>query len=311
MNNLQSTETGSIAIDAKFRDLLPELNLNETEQLEQNILSGAIDPTIIIWQGKNILVDGHATKRICDRHKLKYEIKYRRFSDPESVIEWRIKIHLGRRNLTAQEQAYYRGWFYNSVKNPRGGSKKRQKENTAKEVGAKYQVSERQIRHDQTYYKAVEKIAKNTCLSSQKIIALHLPKKKITDIANNENFELVVQKFEDKQFKFEVKLPKLNIGQLVRIRSDRTDKRLVGHNTSYAVVLRLFSHTADIETWKSKIFTGVALQFLEPVKVARLTATIQPQLLASILLNYSSFDEAIEILLNNGFSAISSEVESA
>lgn len=83
-------------ISACQRKLSPE----EYCQLEENILrDGEVIDELIVWRGKNMLVDGENRYSIAKKHKLKYRIREVDFDDKKAVLDWVVKHQLGRRNL--------------------------------------------------------------------------------------------------------------------------------------------------------------------------------------------------------------------
>ena len=75
-----------------------------------------------------------------------------------------IDNQLGRRNLTEQEASYYRGKLYSARKQQGArtdltSGKNYQKLNSAQELGRQYGVSEKTIRNDEQFSRAVDKVA--------------------------------------------------------------------------------------------------------------------------------------------------------
>ena len=71
---------------------------------------------------------------------------------------------LGRRNLTSQEASYYRGKLYESRKLNHGGDRKSKGQNvllktTAEKIAEEYGVTDKTIKRDAEFSKAVDKVA--------------------------------------------------------------------------------------------------------------------------------------------------------
>ena len=59
-------------IDPEFKGLIPPLQADEREQLEQNILQACkCHDAIVLWDGK--IIDGHNRYEICVKHGIEFE----------------------------------------------------------------------------------------------------------------------------------------------------------------------------------------------------------------------------------------------
>ena len=63
-----------IIIKDSFKDNLPKLSEEEFRQLEVDILQNGCRDPLVLWKGKNILVDGHHRYAICTKHNISYKI---------------------------------------------------------------------------------------------------------------------------------------------------------------------------------------------------------------------------------------------
>ncbi len=303
-----------IIIDSEFKNLLRPLTEEEYEQLEKNLIKDRC-PVITIWKGHNTIIDGHHSYAIAQKHNIPYTVREVELDSRSAVLQWMYSLQLGRRNLSESEKSYYRAKQYESLKQERGGDRKShqyleqnkkssEKSNchavslknfatTAKTIAEKTGVTERTIHRDNQYAKAVDTIATKLDISPQEIIHARLSKKAVSEL-KDEPVKVIKQKLANPKAKPVRDLPKLEIGQLVQIKSDRTNKDLVGYNKSYAVVKKLKRTCADIDVW-GKLLTDIHLQFLNPVedKVA-ICANISPDFFLRIMANYESFDSAVE-----------------
>ena len=157
-----------IEIDSKFKSSIPALSQEERQQLEQNIIDhgGARDP-LIVWQEKNILVDGHNRYEICTRLNLPYEIKAVSFDSREKVCDWIDANQLGRRNLSPDAFRLLLGRRYNRMKktetNPNGrnqhseaGGQFVHQPKTAERIAAEHGVDEKTVRRAGKFAEEVE-----------------------------------------------------------------------------------------------------------------------------------------------------------
>ena len=88
-------------IDPELNEVLPDLSNEDYKALEESLLTeGFKGAPIIIWQGKDIIIDGHNRYQICKKHNIPFEAKEIEFSNKDEVTLWMVKQQMGRRNLT-------------------------------------------------------------------------------------------------------------------------------------------------------------------------------------------------------------------
>ena len=88
-------------IDPELNEVLPDLSNEDCKALEESLLTeGFKGAPIIIWQGKDIIIDGHNRYQICKKHNIPFEAKEIEFSNKDEVTLWMVKQQMGRRNLT-------------------------------------------------------------------------------------------------------------------------------------------------------------------------------------------------------------------
>lgn len=94
-------QINEVIIDQRFRDKIPPLSEEEFNRLRENILAdGEVRDSLIVWQEKKILLDGHNRYRIIQENPdLPYTIKEKSFPDEWAATVWVCKNQLGRRNL--------------------------------------------------------------------------------------------------------------------------------------------------------------------------------------------------------------------
>ncbi len=118
-----------LQIDSEFKNLIPPLSSEEKLQLEANLKEfGCLDP-LIVWQGENILLDGHNRYEICTREQIPYKIVEIEIGDREAAICWIANHQLGRRNITPEVASYLRGKRYLNLKGDRTGNLKQNSPN--------------------------------------------------------------------------------------------------------------------------------------------------------------------------------------
>ena len=106
MNTLLSAEIQSstcparpgVAINPKFKALIPKLSPKEFSQLEANLLADGCRDPMVTWNGT--LLDGHNRLEICERHKLPFKTVEVELTDENAAQVWIIRNQFGRRNIT-------------------------------------------------------------------------------------------------------------------------------------------------------------------------------------------------------------------
>jgi phage N-6-adenine-methyltransferase len=105
-------------IDERLRSHIPALKPDEYLQLEQNILAHGCQSPLIVWD--DVLLDGHNRYEICNRHGVPFRTETVNLPDFEAATAWIEENQLGRRNLTADQFAYYIGQKYERLKKAQG-----------------------------------------------------------------------------------------------------------------------------------------------------------------------------------------------
>ena len=93
-----------ITIIDRFKDLIPPLTQEESQELKNNIIKyGCRDP-LITWN--DILIDGHNRFIICTENDIAFKtisMDYD-FENEEEVEQWIIRNQFGRRNISAYDR---------------------------------------------------------------------------------------------------------------------------------------------------------------------------------------------------------------
>ncbi len=109
----------SIIIDERLKSHIPPLRPDEYAQLEANILRDGCQSPLTLWN--DTLLDGHNRYAICMAHGLPYESITIKLPNIEAAIDWIEDNQLGRRNLTADQFAYFIGRKYARTTRGLGG----------------------------------------------------------------------------------------------------------------------------------------------------------------------------------------------
>lgn len=160
-----------IEIHPDFRDWIHPLSDEEYKQLQENIIEEGCREPLVIWQLPEAetyyIIDGHNRHRICTSNGVPYNILVKEFVDAAEAKEWMLLNQLGRRNLTKEQAAYYRGLIYNQRKSDpkknlkRGNSPKSQNDtsgNIAEELSKQYNTSRAGILRDGKFAEGLDKV---------------------------------------------------------------------------------------------------------------------------------------------------------
>lgn len=160
-----------IEIHPDFRDWIHPLADEEYKQLEENIIEEGCREPLVIWQLPETetyyIIDGHNRHRVCTSNGVHFNILVKEFVDAAEAKEWMLLNQLGRRNLTKEQAAYYRGLIYNQRKSDpkknlkRGNSPKSQNDtsgNIAEELSKQYNTSRAGILRDGKFAEGLDKV---------------------------------------------------------------------------------------------------------------------------------------------------------
>ena len=154
-----------LIIDPEFRGLIRPLDVDEQQRLEASLLVEGCRDALLVWRG--ILVDGHNRHEICLRLGIPFRIQELSLPDDthEGAMAWAIDNQLARRNLHPDDASLLRGRAYRLIANAKGRPEKMGKSypftgRTSEQVATRYGVSEKTVRNDSDYFKAVETLTR-------------------------------------------------------------------------------------------------------------------------------------------------------
>jgi hypothetical protein len=120
---------------------------------------------LIIWQEEQILLDGHNRYAICTQHGIAYGRHEISLPDWDSAQLWILRHQRGRRNATPNQLSYMRGKEYEIQKRQgkrtdlTSGNSYQKFPSTATALAQEHQRSEKTIRNDFAYVKALDTLA--------------------------------------------------------------------------------------------------------------------------------------------------------
>jgi hypothetical protein len=184
-------------VDPEFAGLIPPPAAEEQAQLEQNLLAeGGCRDALVVWQGYNLLLDGHHRLDLCRRHGLPYRTREVALPDREAAFAWVIANQLGRRNVTPKSASWLRGLRYNAEKQGHGGRRQRDGSSvqnahlkTDERLAAEYKVDPSTIRRDGKFAEQVQAVAATCGDQARKLLLSEeakLSRQEVADLAGME-----------------------------------------------------------------------------------------------------------------------------
>jgi hypothetical protein len=166
----------NIIILPVLKDLIRPLDNDEIGQLKANILANGCQDSLKIWQTTQkiinpdsvtneeqfVLIDGHNRYKICTENNVSFAVSIMKFQSLDDVISWMIDLQLGRRNMSPNEIAYYRGLKYNQekkIEKTDNFSSSGTSEKTSQKLAKQYGINEKTIRRDAEFAKGVESLS--------------------------------------------------------------------------------------------------------------------------------------------------------
>ena len=94
-----------LKVDDEFQSLIPPLSEAELDELEHSIFKHGCRDALVVWKGKNILLDGHNRFRICSLNTIPFAVNEIELESREDAMVWIIRNQFGRRNLSNYERS--------------------------------------------------------------------------------------------------------------------------------------------------------------------------------------------------------------
>jgi hypothetical protein len=155
----------AITIHPELQSFIYPLTPEELQQLEANLLAEGCRDPLVIWREEEVLLDGHNRHMLCAKHGITFEVVNVPLPDLDAAKAWMVNNQLGRRNLTPDQTSYLRGKQYELQKRQgtrtdlTSGNSYQKSHNTATELAQHHKVSEKTIRNDAVYAKAIDTLA--------------------------------------------------------------------------------------------------------------------------------------------------------
>jgi len=89
-----------LVINENFKELIPPLSAEEFSQLEFNLIQDGCREPLVVWEGRDILIDGHNRYQICQANGIEFDTVELEFDNEREAEIWIIRNQFGRRNIT-------------------------------------------------------------------------------------------------------------------------------------------------------------------------------------------------------------------
>lgn len=195
-----------ITVSKELSDYIIPLNGEEFKQLEQNIIAHGCRDPLTVWRknrSQSILIDGHNRFRICNKHKIPFEVKYIDFDNIDEVKVWMVENQIGRRNLTPDQLSYYRGLKYLSLKRDKGGysnvkAKGQRGTTTSGFISDRHNVSESTVKRDAKFAEGLNIIGERNLDLKMRILSgdAKVKKSDVQTLSNAKNKDKLIIKNE-------------------------------------------------------------------------------------------------------------------
>jgi hypothetical protein len=110
-----------LKIDPEFSAYLPRRTPEERQRLEEQLLTDGCRDPIVVWKGKDVIVDGMESYPICREPGIAFRIVEMEFENREAVKTWMSWNQLSRGNLSGAAFDYHLGLYYNAINGQHGG----------------------------------------------------------------------------------------------------------------------------------------------------------------------------------------------
>lgn len=165
----------NVKLDREFQNLIPPLSASELADLHRSLDTEGCRDALIVWQGHDLLVDGHNRLRHCRDKGYPFPVIEKEFASRDEAKGYIIHAQLGRRNLSPAAESYLRGKRYLELKQQGTRtdltSGQSDQKTAAERLAEDFKVGEKTIRRDAHFAEAVDEITGN-CGSDTKNLIL-------------------------------------------------------------------------------------------------------------------------------------------
>ena len=90
-----------LILSERIQNATPSMAFSELEMLEGSLDEDGVLNPLVVWKGRNVLVDGYYRYMYCHEKGIPFDIIEKEFADETEAVLWVVRQQLGRRNLTA------------------------------------------------------------------------------------------------------------------------------------------------------------------------------------------------------------------
>ena len=158
-----------VKVSKEFENYLPPIDKETEKILEESIKQDGVRDPIIVWKGKNIIVDGHNRYRIATKLNKTFKTEEREFKNADEVRLFMLRTQLARRNLSRAAASEARGRMVKLMRQtqPLRGSRNETISQIAKEQG----VSTATVKRDAVFAEGLDKLRAKNKEEAQKVSA--------------------------------------------------------------------------------------------------------------------------------------------
>ena len=89
-----------LILSERIQKATPSMAFSELEMLQGSIDEDGVLNPLVVWKGRNVLVDGYYRYMYCHEKGIPFDIVEKEFVDETEAVLWVVRQQLARRNLT-------------------------------------------------------------------------------------------------------------------------------------------------------------------------------------------------------------------
>ena len=199
---MQEKKLYKLKIDDEFKNLIPELTREETENLEALLLKEGCREPICVWN--DYIIDGHNRYFLCHKHKIPFNFQeVPDLDSKDDVIDWMCSNQLGRRNISEDTRMYLIGKRFNLEKKKATGNNvnghnqynkfaRYDKNKTSQKIADEYNISTVSVYRYASFANAIDNISQKESVLASRILngQIKFTQKDVKKLAQQSSNEL-------------------------------------------------------------------------------------------------------------------------
>ena len=89
-----------LILSERIQNATPSMAFSELEMLQGSIDEDGVLNPLVVWKGRNVLVDGYYRYMYCHEKGIPFDIVEKEFADETEAVLWVVRQQIARRNLT-------------------------------------------------------------------------------------------------------------------------------------------------------------------------------------------------------------------